>query len=261
MPCLHCVTLYEPCIRNGEAGEVARAIRKAEARCVAASPTHPVTVGSGRIGCVTTMRASGHGSPWNMVGVTHGGLALAADSLTRGVLDHIVGTPIPLGLEMGTIEEVFDVGPTHHLLGHPKGASPIGAFEFHPVASKTDATGADRALWKADSKEQRSLHVLPTHKGLSPPEVGATERREAMRATAGRLFYARNLRWTSQALLGRNDGTVRFGRESMDRAAARGTRQFERRLRSGGIPHLEWWCIGHRGNGRRTGGRRRKSEH
>ena len=202
-PCvmLHCVTLYEPCVRNGEAGEVARAIRKAAARCVEANTTHPVTVGNGRIGCVTTMRASGLGSPWNMVGVTHGGLALAADALTRGVLDHVVGTPIPLGLEMGTIEEVFDVGPTHHMLGHPKGASPIGAFEFHPVASKTDATGADRALWKADWKEQRSLRVLPTHKGLSPPEVGATERREAMRATAGRLFYARNLRWTSQALL------------------------------------------------------------
>ena len=198
---LHCVTLYEACTRNGEAGEVARAIQQAQAQCLAANTTHPVAVGNSEIGCITAIHASGRGLPWNMVGVTHGGLALAADLLTRGVLDHIVGTPIPLGLEMGTIEEIFDVGPTHHLLGHPKGASPIGAFEFHPVTSKIDAMGADRALWKADSKEQRSLRVLPTHKGQPPPDGGSTERREEMRATAGKLFYARNLRWTSQALM------------------------------------------------------------
>ena len=219
---LHCVTLYEPCIRNGEAGEVARAIRKAEARCVAADTTHPVTVGNGRIGCVTTMRASGHGSPWNMVGVTHGGLALAADALTRGVLDHIVGTPIPLGLEMGTIEEVFDVGPTHHLLGHPKGASPIGAFEFHPVASKTDATGADRALWKADSKEQRSLRVLPTHKGLSPPEVGSDGAARGDEGDCRPAVLCPKSEMDQSGPGGRNDGTVCFGREGMDCTAARG---------------------------------------
>ena len=198
---LHCVTLYEPCTRNGEAGEVARAIRQARAQCVAANTTHPVTVRHSEIGCITAMYASGHGSPWNMVGVTHGGLALAADALTRGVLDHIVGAPVPLGLEMGTIEEIFEVGPTHDLLGHPRGGDPRGAFEFHPVTGKIDAMGADRALWKADSKKQRSLRVLPTHKGLSSPDVGSAEQRNKMRATAGKLFYARNLRWTSQALL------------------------------------------------------------
>ena len=198
---LHCVTLYEPCTRNGEAGEVARAIRQAKAQCVAANTTHPVTVGNSEIGCITAMHPYGHGLPWNMVGVTHGGLALAADALTRGTLDHIVGTPVPLGLDMGTIEEIFDVGPTHDLLGHPRGGDPRGAFEFHPITSETDAMGADRALWRADSKQQRSLRVLPTHKGLSPPGVGSTEQRENMRATAGKLFYARNLRWTSQALL------------------------------------------------------------
>ena len=197
---LHCVTLYEPCTRNGEAGEVARAIRQAKAQCVVGNTTHLVTVGNSEIGCITAMYTNGHGLPWNMVGVTHGGLALAADALTRGVLDHIVGTPVPLGLEMGTIEEVFDVGPTHHLLGHSTGA-PIGAFKFHPVTSKIDAMGADRALWRADGNEQRSLCILPTHKGLSPPDVGSAEQRNKMRATAGKLFYARNLRWTSQALL------------------------------------------------------------
>ena len=197
---LHCVTLYEPCTRNGEAGEVARAIEQAKAKCVAVNSTHPITVGNSEIGCITAMHANGQGLPWNMVGVTRGGVALAANALTRGDLDHIVGSPIPLGLEMGTIEDVFDVGPTHDLLGHPKGGDPRGAFEFHPVTSKTDAIGVDRALWKADAMEQRSLRVLPTHKGLSPPGVGSKEHREEMRATASTLFYARNLRWTSQAV-------------------------------------------------------------
>ena len=198
---LHCVTLYEPCTRNGEATEVARAIEQAKEQCVAANTTHPITVGNSEIGCITAMHTDGEGLPWSMVGVTHGGLALAADALTRGALDHIVGTPIPLGLDMGTIEEVFAVGPTHDLLGHPKGKDPRGAFEFHPVTSETDAIGADRAVWAASAPKQRSLCVLPTHKGLAPPGVGSSAQRRKMRATVSTLFYARNLRWTSQALL------------------------------------------------------------
>ena len=198
---LHCVTLYKPCTRNGEAGEVARAIEQAKARCTATNMTHPVIVGDSEIGCITMMHANGQGSPWNMVGVVHGGLALAADELTRGTLDYVVSTPIPLGLEIGTIEEVFTVGPTHHLIGHPRGNEPIGAFEFHPVTSEIDAVGADRALWEASSKNQRSLRVLPTHKGFAPPGVGSPEQREQMKLYASTLFYARNIRWTSQALL------------------------------------------------------------
>ena len=198
---LHCVTLYEPCTRSGEAGELGRAIEIAKARCLGAAMTHPITVGNSEVGCITVMQTNGNGSPWNMVGVTHGGLALAADALTRGTIDHIVDTPIPLGVEMGTIEEVFDVGPTHDLLGHPNGGHPRGAFEFHQVTTETDTIGRDRALWRADAKKQRTLHVLPTHKGIAPPGVGSSDQRKRMRATAGTLFYARNLRWTSQALL------------------------------------------------------------
>lgn len=198
---LHSVTLYEPCIRTGEAREVARAVERARARCPEAGTTHPITVGTSEIGCITAMHASGEGSPWNMVGVAHGGLALAADGLTRGTIDHVVGTAVPLGVAMGTIEEVFGVGPTHDLLGHPKGGDPRGAFEFHVVTSETDAQRIDRALWRADSKKQRSLLVSPTHKGFAPPGVGSAEQRDKMRATAGTLFYARNMRWTSQALL------------------------------------------------------------
>ncbi len=201
---LYCVTLYEPCTRNGEARELARAITVAKARCVAVGTTHPITVGDGEVGCITAMRPRGNGAPWNMVGVTHGAFALAADALTEGRIDHIVDSPIPLGVEMGTIGGIFRVGSTHHLLGHLQGSDPIGAFEFHRVRNETDAIGKDRAMWRADSKKQRSLRVLPTHKGLTPPGSDSAEmrdRQEKMRATASTLFYARNLRWTSQALL------------------------------------------------------------
>ena len=198
---LHCVTLYEPCTRNGEAREIGRAIETAKAKCVVTGTTRPITVGDSEVGCITAMQTNGVGSPWNMLGVKHGGLALAADALTRGTLDHFVGTPIPLGVEMATIGEIFDVGPTHHLIGHLSGNDPIGAFEFREVRDETDAIGTDRALWNADAKKQRSMRVLPTHKGLAPPGVGSGEKREKMRKTAGTLFYARNLRWTSQALL------------------------------------------------------------
>ena len=94
------------------------------------------------------------------------------------------------------------MGPTHHLIGHPNGErADRGAFEFHPVTSETDAIGADRALWGASAEKQRSLHVLPTHKGLAPPGVGSPEQRRRIRESVSTLFYARNIRWTSQALL------------------------------------------------------------
>ncbi len=208
---LHCVTLYEPCTRNGEAREVARAIEQAKAQCTATNMTYPVAIGDCHIGCITVMHGNGEGLPWNMVGVIHGELALAADALTRGTLDHVVGTPIPLGVEIGTIEEVFTVGPTHHLIGHPKGNEPIGAFEFHPITSETDAIGVDRSMWGASAKTQRSLRVLPTHKGLAPPGVGSTEQREQMRLYTSTLFYARNIRWTSQALLSASTPRLTLG--------------------------------------------------
>ena len=45
------------------------------------------------------------------------------------------------------------------------------------------------------------LVVLPTHKGSAPANVGSDSDRQAMRARQSTLFYARNMRWTSQALL------------------------------------------------------------
>lgn len=102
---------------------------------------------------------------------------------------------------MTTIGELFKIGPTHHLIGHLSGADPIGAFELNPVFDHVDAIGPDRALWKADSSTQTQLMIHLTHKGSAPKSVGSKKQRDAMRQCRSTLFYARNMRWTSQALL------------------------------------------------------------
>ena len=200
---IHCATLHSPPTRIGEAGEIARAIEAALNGIGGAGTSRPIMAGEDELGQVAVFDAGGEGAPWGPLGVTHAGLALAADALTKteGKLAHLGDTAIPLGVDMSTIDEVFEVGPTHHLIGHLHGNNPIGAFEFAPVTGPTDSLGKDRALWEANSTEQRRLVVLPTHKGSAPANVGSDRDRRAMRACQSTLFYARNMRWTSQALL------------------------------------------------------------
>ena len=102
---------------------------------------------------------------------------------------------------MCTIKDLFKVGPTHHLIGHRQGDDQNGAFEFNPVFDHVDAIGPDRALWNADSRTQTRLITSLTHKGSAPMGVGSDKEREAMRKFRSTLFYARNMRWTSQAIL------------------------------------------------------------
>lgn len=200
---IHCVTLHSPPTRIGEAGEIARAIEAALNGIGGVSTSRPIMVGEDELGQVEVFDAGGEGAPWGPLGVTHADLALAANALIKKKreLAHLGGAAIPLGVDMSTIDDVFEVGPTHHLIGHLHGNNPIGAFEFHPVTGPTDSLGKDRALWKANSTEQRKLVVLPTHKGSTPANVGSDSDRQAMRACQSTLFYARNMRWTSQALL------------------------------------------------------------
>lgn len=198
---IHCVTLHSPPIRIGEAGEIARAIGAALKGIGGAGTSRPIRVGEDELGQVAVFDAGGNGAPWSPLGVKHAGLAFAADGLTTGKLTHLGDALIPLGVDMSTIGDVFEVGPTHHLIGHLHGGDEIGAFEFHPVISSTDAIGKDRALWEANGEKQRRLVVLPTHKGSAPANVGSDRDRQAMRACQSTLFYARNMRWTSQALL------------------------------------------------------------
>ena len=194
---IRCVTLYNAPSRIGEAGEVARAIEYSCQRVIDVGTNRPVRIGADEIGKVIMFDAGGMGTPWSFLGASSDDLAFIAEGLTRGELTHSRDATLSFSLDMSTLGEVFEVGPTHDLIGHLHGGDERGAFEFYPVTTRTDAVGKDRALWKADSKAQRQLMVLPTHKGVK--RTGSTKKHgELLRST---VFYARGIRWTSQALL------------------------------------------------------------
>ena len=197
---IHCITLREPVLRAGEAGEVARVIQDAIKNVQGPTASYPVRVGDDEIGQICKFTPKVSGTPWSSLGVLHADLALAANALLEGEL-LFNGHAVPIGMPMSPMKELFEIGPTHDLIGHLSGKDPRGAFEFNPVFDPVDAIGPDRALWKADSRTQKCLVVPLTHKGSAPVGVGSKEKREAMRQSRSTLFYARNMRWTSQALL------------------------------------------------------------
>ena len=196
---IRCVTLYGAPTRMGEAGEIARAIADTGRRCSTGS--EPIHVGGDEIGLLSVFETDGQGSPWSAVGVRRPDLVRAALNLVQGLL-RFNECSAPLAVPITTVEKLFSVGPTHDLIGHPFNAtSKRGAFAMHPVRGPVDAIGADRALWAADSQRQRRLEVQPTHKGTTPDAVGSDAERQAMRQQHSTVFYARNMRWTSQALV------------------------------------------------------------
>lgn len=184
---VRCVTLHEPMTRVGEAAEIARAVQNAG--------DGPITLGGSEIGVSSMFKTSG-GAPWSGVGAVNDTLQRIKTCLLAGVLENADGTAAG-EVPMTTIGELFDVGPTHDLIGHPAGGDSRGAFTFHPVTSDTDAIGMHRSLWKADAKAQTAMAVKPTHKGT----IHRKDKAAKMWDTRSSLFYARNMRWTSQALV------------------------------------------------------------
>ena len=203
---INCITLHEPVTRMGEAREIGRLITDSVRDGDASSTQRPFHVGDTEIGNVYVLEKQSDGSPWSALGVIHRDLARTAECLTKGSFKFL-SSKHEISLGMTTIEELFDVGPSHDSIGHlrpppppPKnGRKPDtrGAFELSEVINENDAIGEDRSLWAAYSKTQTTLNVLPTHKGVPIPG----RNHNAMREQSGRLFYARNMRWTSQALL------------------------------------------------------------
>ena len=185
---VRCVTLYEPMTRLGEAAEIARAVRKGP-------DNGPICLGDTEIGVSHVCRTDG-GAPWNAVGVVSGALVRISAGLLAGVLEKVDGTEAGQVL-MTTVGKLFDVGPTHDLIGHPAGGDPRGAFTFHPVVSDTDAVGMHRSLWNVYAESHTSMIVKPTHKGT----IYRKDKVAKMWDTRSSLFYAKGPRWTTQALV------------------------------------------------------------
>ena len=199
---INCVTLQEPPQRLGEAGEIAREILSSS-RLLNNSPLsfyRPIRLGENELGKIIKFHSEGLGKPWSALGINSPDLAVGITALQNGKL-IFARQQVSLGIPMCTIGELFEVGPTHHIIGSlSNSTSPSGVFEILPVQGTTDAIGADRCMWHADAKIQNKLYSSATHKGL-PKADASNEDLNAIRETASNLFYAKNMRWTSQKIL------------------------------------------------------------
>ena len=185
---VRCVTLHEPLTRIGEAAEVARVVQ-------AGPGAGAIVLGDSEIGVSHMFGASG-GMPWSAVGSSGDALEMVKNGLLVGnVLDTAGGEAGRF--EATTVGELFDVGPTHDLIGHLKNKDPRGAFTFTRVTGEIDAVGMHRSLWAVNKAVQRFLVADPTHKG-SVHNKGKAGRMWDRRTT---LFYQRNMRWTTQSVL------------------------------------------------------------
>ena len=106
------------------------------------------------------------------------------------------GIGIELSLSMTTLGDVFEIGPTHHLIGHIRGKEAIGAFTFDR-ADPGDVL-LYPAMWSVDADIQRRLIVGPTHDG--EPVRGRDQKVQNMLRKKGNVFISRNFRMTFQSL-------------------------------------------------------------
>lgn len=135
-----------------------------------------VTVGTAVSGRWTMLPASG-GGPWAAVGAASFGAVAVAERLTRrGEFMPLDAHEPVCRVAMTTIGELFELGPTHHRIGHVAGNEPIGAFELWPIAD--DQVRPDTSLWASDAEAQTTLTVDPTHYGhvVGPRFSDARER-------------------------------------------------------------------------------------
>jgi hypothetical protein len=100
-----------------------------------------------------------------------------------------------MALPMVTLGELADTGPTHHLIGHPIGGDGRGAFEWTPW-KELPVAPAQKSMWAADSKTQKTITTQPTHGGTAMSHDLARR----MIDRRSRWFISRSLRWTSQTI-------------------------------------------------------------
>lgn len=111
---IRCVTLYEPLTRVGEAAEISRAVIKGPLAGV-------ITLGRAEIGISHIFHTS-DGGPWSAVGSLDDTLDMIKNGLLDGRLLNTTGDEEG-HFAMTTIGELFEVGPTHHLIGYMRGGA------------------------------------------------------------------------------------------------------------------------------------------
>ncbi|MCY4541337.1 MAG: hypothetical protein OXB95_02925 [Rhodobacteraceae bacterium] len=195
-----CVTLNVAPTRNGIAGELARAVAQAAGELEGVDDdtrATPVILANASVGTAVRHAETGRGDPWFPLGVQSATLSMVARHLVQGRLLAQDWRTHAFAVPMTTISELFKVGPSHDLIGCPRGSrSPRGSFVVDALPDNQMA-GLDGMLWSHNHASQTSLLVTPTHSGT--PRDGQDIAR--IRETASTLFYARNLRWNTQKLV------------------------------------------------------------
>ena len=149
------------------------------------------------IGSFSRQPADGNGDPWLGVGLLDPSLASSMIQITtrRTLWTPTCRVPIPIRVPIVPLNSIFNTGPTHHLIGYPRGGTPIGGFCLDKIAPNSPYP-TNPSLWMADSTTQKKLVVEPTHEGTEIDKQMATK----MRQKTSCFFISRNLRYTSQAL-------------------------------------------------------------
>lgn len=148
-------------------------------------------------GNYTRFQHDGAGFPWGAVGSSNNGLTLVMTALLDGsAFDPITLTTRELALPIAALGDIAGAGPTHHRIGHPRGAADkIGAFEWWP-RSALGVAPAQQSMWAANAKGQTTILTNPTHGG----EIVRFELAQQMVAYRSSFHLNRNISWTSQAL-------------------------------------------------------------
>ena len=148
-------------------------------------------------GNYTLFQHNGAGFPWGAVGSSSNDLTLVMTALLDGkAFAPITLTTHELALPIAALGDIAGAGPTHHSIGHPRGAAdPIGAFEWWPLA-ELEVVPAQQSMWAADAKAQTTILTNPTHGG----NIARFELAQQMAAYRSSFHINRNISWTSQAL-------------------------------------------------------------
>ena len=152
--------------------------------------------GTAKWGNWALLKQNGTGAPWGAVGNHNVELIAVSELMLGGSLyDPATMKRHAMPLPMVTLSNLSNAGPTHDLIGHPRGGDGRGAFEWAPM-SRLSAPLAQRSMWAADAQVQVKIEAVPTHGGT----VVSHDLARRLVAQRSNWFISRNLRWTSQAL-------------------------------------------------------------
>lgn len=201
--------LDEPFFSANAGAETARVVMAALSAAEPGS-SGPLVVGGDQIGRYYAAHPAGDGRPWGGAGMESlMNLFPDADRLTAGAVDLEL-LPQPVMFPMAVIGDLFEVGPTHHRIGHLEGRDPYGAFTLYKRnPGRPGRDGPHLSLWSSSAARQPSVLIEPTHYGVPVSHRKKEAEREVSRKA--HLFYQRGMRWTSQKILTAVTGVPALG--------------------------------------------------